>query len=139
MNVLDKIREFEFPKVSEPRGNLSFIEEGCHIPFSLKRVFYIYDIPGGVTRGAHAHKRGNEIVVAVAGAFNLHLSDGKEERIIRLDRSNKGVLVPPGVWLSMHNFTTGTILLALCDNAYEEEDYIRDFDEYKAYMANGMK
>lgn len=134
MNVLDKVREFEFPKVCDPRGNLSFIEEGCHVPFSIKRVFYIYDVPGGVTRGAHAHKEQLEVVIAISGAVDLYLSNGKEERIYRLDRSNRGVLIPPGVWVSMHNFTTGTVLLALSNIPYDEADYIRDFDEYKKYV-----
>lgn len=134
MRLLDRVREFEFSKVCDPRGNLSFIEEGCHVPFSVKRIFYIYDVPGGATRGGHAHRINSTVLIAVAGSLDLHLTDGTEERVYRLDRSNKGVLIPPGLWDSMHNFTTGTVVLALCSRHYEEEDYIRDFDEYKEYV-----
>lgn len=131
---LDNVREFEFPKICDPRGNLSFIEGGCHVPFAIKRVFYIYDVPGGATRGAHAHKTNSEVLVAVSGSFDLHLSDGVTERVITLNRSNQGVLIPPCVWDSMHNFTTGTVCVAMCSHHYDENDYIRDIDEYMEYM-----
>lgn len=130
MSALDKVRILEFPKICDPRGNLSFIESGCHVPFAIKRVFYIYDVPGGATRGAHAHKENSTVLIALSGSFDLHLSDGEQERIIPMNRSTKGVLIPPMVWDSMHNFTTGTVCLALCSNYYEEDDYIRDYDEY---------
>lgn len=136
MSPLDKVKIYEFSKVCDPRGNLSFIEEGCHVPFSIKRVFHIYDVPGGETRGGHAHKENTEVVMAVSGSFEMHLTDGDREMIVRLDRANKGVLVPPGVWLTMRNFTTGTVLAALCSHYYEADDYIRDFDRYKEYIAD---
>lgn len=134
MSPLDKVRILEFPKIGDPRGNLSFIEGGVHIPFSIKRIFYIYDVPGGATRGAHAHRENHTILIAISGSLDLHLSDGEEERIITLNRATKGVLIPPGVWDSMHNFTTGTVCLALCSNYYEEEDYIRDYDQYLKFI-----
>lgn len=134
MSPLDNVRILEFPKICDPRGNLSFIEGGCHVPFAIKRVFYIYDVPGGATRGAHAHKENYTVLIALAGSFDLHLSDGEKEMIIPLNRATKGVLIPPGVWDSMHNFTTGTLCLALCSRYYEEEDYIRDYDEYLSYI-----
>lgn len=134
MGLLDKVRILEFSKVGDPRGNLSFIEEGCHVPFAIKRVFYIYDVPGGVCRGGHAHRRNQTVLIAVAGSFDLRLTDGTDVMEITLNRSNKGVLIPPGVWDSMHNFTTGTVCLALCSRLYEEEDYIRDLDEYLEYV-----
>lgn len=132
---LDKVRKIEFPKICDPRGNLSFIEGGCHVPVTIRRVFYIYDVPGGATRGAHAHKECTEVLIPISGSFDVHLSDGSEERIYTLNRSNVGLLVPPGLWLSTHNYTTGSICLVLCSDYYEEEDYIRDFEEYCAYMA----
>ena len=132
--LLDKVRIFEFSKVCDPRGNLSFIEEGCHVPFSIKRVFYIYDVPGGETRGGHAHRENTTVLIAVSGSFDLHLTDGEDEIVIRMNRANKGVLIPPGVWDSMHDFTTGTVCLALCDHHYEESDYIRDLDEYHEFL-----
>ena len=131
---LDNVRRIEFPKVCDPRGNLSFIEGGCHVPLAIKRVFYIYDVLGGATRGAHAHKECTEVLIPLSGSFDVHLSDGAEERIYTLNRSNVGLLVPPGLWLSTHNYTTGSICLVLCSDYYEEEDYIRDFEEYRDYM-----
>lgn len=130
---LDSVRILEFPKICDPRGNLSFIEGGCHVPFAIKRVFYIYDVPGGAYRGAHAHKENSTVLIAVSGSFDLHLSDGSKEVIIPMNRATKGVLIPPGVWDSMHNFTTGTVCLALCSHYFEEEDYIRDYDAYLEY------
>ena len=135
MGLLDRVREIEFQKIYDPRGSLSFIEEGCHVPFSIKRVFYIYDVPGGVARGGHAHKENTMVLMAVSGSLDLHLTDGTEERVYHLNRANKGVLIPPGVWDSMHNFTTGTVVLVLCSHSYDEADYIRDFDEYRQYVA----
>lgn len=134
MSLLDKVQQFEFSKVCDPRGNLSFIEGGCHVPFAIKRVFYIYDVPGGETRGGHAHYENTTVLIAVSGSFDLHLTDGNEELVIPMNRANKGVLIPPGVWDSMHNFTTGTVCLALCSRHYEEEDYIRDYDDYLEYV-----
>ena len=134
MSPLEKVRIFEFSKVCDPRGNLSFIEEGCHLPFAIRRVFYIYDVPGGETRGGHAHKENSTVLIAVSGSFDLHLTDGRDEMTVTLNRANKGVLIPPGVWDSMHNFTTGTVCLALCSHHYEESDYIRDLDEYLDYV-----
>ncbi|MBO4966422.1 MAG: WxcM-like domain-containing protein [Muribaculaceae bacterium] len=134
MSLLDKVQQFEFSKVCDPRGNLSFIEGGCHVPFAIKRVFYIYDVPGGETRGGHAHYENSTVLIAVSGSFDLHLTDGTDELVIPMNRSNRGVLIPPGVWDCMHNFTTGTVCLALCSHHYEEEDYIRDYDEYLEYV-----
>lgn len=134
MTSFDRVRFLEFPKICDPRGNLSFIEGGCHVPFPIRRVFYVYDVPGGATRGAHAHKTCSEILIPVSGSFDVHLSNGKEERIYHLSRSNLGLLVPPGFWLSCHAYTTGTVCLVLCSDYYDEADYIRDFDEYIAFI-----
>ena len=138
MSPLENVKIFEFPKICDPRGNLSFVEGGRHIPFSIKRVFYLYDVPGGETRGGHAHKECSCVLVAVAGSLDLRLTDGEKEIIVNLNRSNKGVLIPPGVWDSIHNFTTGTVALAFASHQYEEEDYIRDYDEYLEYV-KGLK
>lgn len=133
-NLLDKVRIIEFPKVCDPRGNLSFVEGARHIPFSIKRVFYIYDVPGGETRGGHAHRECSIVLMALAGAFDVRLTDGTDERVYRLDRANRGLLIPPGVWDTMHEFTSGAVALALASHQYEEEDYIRDYDEYLDYV-----
>lgn len=136
MTPLDQIRELEFPKICDPRGNLSFIEGGCHVPFSVKRVFYVYDVPGGATRGAHAHRSCTEVIIPLAGAFDVHLSDGVTTRVYRMNSASRGLLVPPGLWLSIHNYTTGALQLVLCSDLYEEEDYIRDYDEFLQYAAS---
>lgn len=133
MSPLDNVKELEFSKVCDPRGNLSFIEEGCHVPFSIRRVFYIYDVPGGESRGGHAHKENQTVLIALSGSFDLRLTDGRDTITIPMNRANRGVLIPTGVWDSMVNFTTGTVCLALCSHHYEESDYIRDFDEYLEY------
>lgn len=130
---LDKVRLIELPKICDPRGNLSFVEGGRHVPFSIQRVFYIYDVPGGETRGGHAHRQCQIVLIAVAGSLSVRLTDGKDEKVIHLDRSNKGLLIPPGVWKVMENFTTGTVIVALASRQYEEEDYIRDYDDYCSY------
>lgn len=134
MSPLDNVRIFEFPKVSDPRGNLTFIEEAVNVPFAIKRVFYIYDIPGGVTRGGHGHKSNLEVLICITGAMDLILNDGIRERVIHFNRSNTGVLIPPGVWISMQNFTSGTVLLAVNSEYYDEGDYIRDYSEFQQYV-----
>lgn len=134
MSLLDLARTIEFPKICDPRGNLSFVESARHIPFSIKRVFYIYDVPGGETRGGHTHKECWCVLVAVSGSLEVRLTDGTNEKIVKLNRSNKGLIIPPGVWDTMHDFTTGTVVLALASHPYEEEDYIRDYDEYLEYV-----
>lgn len=133
-NLLDGVRIIEFPKICDPRGNLSFIESARHVPFSIKRVFYIYDVPGGETRGGHAHKECAIVLLAIAGSFDVRLTDGTHEMTVRLNRANKGVLIPPGVWDTMHDFTTGSVGLAIASLPYEEEDYIRDYDKYLEYV-----
>ncbi len=132
-SALDKVRVIDLPKITDPRGNLSFAEGARHIPFPIRRVFYIYDVPGGETRGGHAHKECWCFLLAITGSFNVRLTDGKEEMVVPLNRSNKGVLIPPGVWDTMHDFTSGTVALALASHPYEEEDYIRDYDLFLEY------
>lgn len=132
---LEKVRLIDFPKICDPRGNLTFVEGGRHLPFNIRRVFYIYDVPGGETRGGHAHKECSIVLVAVAGSLTVRLTDGTDEIAVNINRSNVGLLIPPGVWDTMHDFTTGTIVVAFASHQYEEEDYIRDFDEFKDYVA----
>lgn len=107
------------------------------MPFPIRRVFYIYDVPGGETRGGHAHKECSIVLLAIAGSFEVRLTDGTNERVVRLNRANRGVLIPPGVWDTMSDFTTGSVALALASHPYEEEDYIRDYDEFLAYTGRG--
>lgn len=133
MSPLDNAREIDFPKVCDPRGNLAFAEAGRHVPFPIRRVFYVFDVPGGESRGGHAHKECRQILAALSGSFTLRLTDGFAERTFRMDRASRGVLVPPGVWATMTDFTTGTVMLSLASELYDEEDYIRDFDAFLEY------
>jgi mannose-6-phosphate isomerase-like protein (cupin superfamily) len=112
------------------------VEGARHVPFPIKRVFYIYDVPGGETRGGHAHKECYEVLIAVSGSLDIRLTDGNSDVTFTLNRSNKALLVPTGTWLTMHNFTTGTVLLALTSHEFEESDYIRDYEEYVSYVNN---
>jgi mannose-6-phosphate isomerase-like protein (cupin superfamily) len=136
MSLLREARLLEFPKICDARGNLSFVEGARHVPFPIKRVFYIYDVPGGETRGGHAHKECYEVLIAVSGSLDIRLTDGNSDVTFTLNRSNKALLVPTGTWLTMHNFTTGTVLLALTSHEFEESDYIRDYEEYVSYVNN---
>jgi dTDP-4-dehydrorhamnose 3,5-epimerase-like enzyme len=139
ISPIEKVRVIDLPKICDPRGNLSFVEGGRHIPFNIRRVFYIYDVPGGETRGGHAHKECQTVLIAISGSVDIRLTDGVKEMVVTLNRSNKGLLIPPGVWDTMHNFTTGTICLALASGFYEEEDYIRDYDEFCEYVKREYK
>ena len=120
----------ELPKVSFPSGNLTYIYNGIHLPFAVKRAFYTYDIPGGASRGAHAHKRLHEFLVAASGAFEVLLDDGRNKRTVLLNRPFYGLHVPPGIWASEQGFSSGSICLVLASDVYEKEDYIRDYEEY---------
>lgn len=131
--TLADVKIIELPKINDPRGNLSFAEGARHIPFPIRRVFYIYDVPGGETRGGHAHKECWCALMAITGSFTVRLTDGKDVMTVDLNRSNRAVLIPPGVWDTMHDFTSGTVALALASHFYEEEDYIRDYDEFIKY------
>lgn len=133
MKLPRKARLIELPKIHDSRGNLSFVEGGRHVPFSIRRIFHIYDVPGGETRGGHAHKECAEVIMAVSGSFDLIITNGRDECRVTLNRANVAAYIPPGSWITMPNFTTGTVLLALASHEYEEDDYIRDYDEYLRY------
>ena len=122
------------PKISDPRGNLSFIEGADHIPFDIARAYWIYDVPGGASRGGHAFKEQEEFIVALSGSFDVVLHDGVGEQRIHLNRSYWGLYVPAGLWRSMDNFSTNSVALVLASTPYDEADYIRDFDSYLDYQ-----
>lgn len=123
----------QLPKFLDARGNLSFIEEENHIPFKIKRAYWIYDVPGGEKRGGHAYKENEELIVALSGSFDVVLDDGKERNIFSLNRSYYGLYVPKGTWREMQNFSTNSLALILSSTEYNESDYIRDYDEFKTY------
>lgn len=130
-SILSRVKVLELPKFLDHRGNLSLIEEEKHIPFKIKRTYWIYDVPGGQIRGGHAYYDLQEFIIALSGSFDVVLSDGFEKRVISLNRSYFGVLVPKMVWRSLENFSTNALCLILASEEYNENDYIRDIEEYK--------
>lgn len=125
-----KVKIIDLPKIIDQRGNLSFIEEDKHIPFKIKRTYWIYDVPGGETRGGHAFKLQQELIIALSGSFEVVIDDGKKKELFSLNRSYYGLLVPAGYWRHMHNFSTNSLALVLCSTLFNEDDYIRDYQDY---------
>ena len=120
----------QLPKILDVRGNLSFLEQSNHIPFEIKRVYWIYDVPGGEERGGHSYKKNEEFLIALSGSFDVILNDGKERKIFSLSRSYYGLYVPKGIWRHMENFSTNSLAFVAASTIYEEEDYIRSYDEF---------
>lgn len=137
MKIKD-IQIIELPKISDPngRGNLSVIEKEV-LPFEVKRVYYLYDVPSDASRGGHAHKELNQCLIALSGSFDVVLFDGSERRIIHLNKPNKGLIIPNGIWRELENFSSGSVCLALVSDVFNEEDYIRDFETFKLFK-NGL-
>jgi hypothetical protein len=121
------------PQLGNRAGHITPINNNIEVPFEVKRVFYLYDIPGGESRGAHAHKECHQFLVAASGAFEVLLDDGRSKRIVQLNRPNIGLHIPPGIWASEINFSSGSICLVLASHAYDEADYFRDYKEYLTY------
>jgi dTDP-4-dehydrorhamnose 3,5-epimerase-like enzyme len=136
-SILDKCKIVNFPKITDLRGNLSFIEENRQIPFEIKRVYYLYDVPSGATRGGHAHKSLEQIVIALSGSFDVVLDDGSERRKVFLNRPHYGLYIPPGVWRELENFSSNSVALSLVSQLYDETDYIRDYETFKRLIKNG--
>jgi hypothetical protein len=128
----------DLPKIAEPRGNLTFIEGGRHVPFEIRRVYYLYDVPGGAERGGHAHKNLHQLIIAMAGSFDIVVDDGREKKRIHLNRSYYGLYVCPMMWREMDNFSSGAVCLVLASNTYDESDYYRDYGDFlKALGGSG--
>jgi hypothetical protein len=122
----------DLPRVNDPRGNLTFIEGGHHIPFQLKRVFYLYDVPGGALRAGHALKKCQQFIIAASGSFDVVLDDGFEKRRYQLNRSYYGLYVPPLVWREIDNFSSNSICVVLASELFDEGDYYREYDDFLA-------
>lgn len=120
----------DIPKVHDTRGNLSVIQENA-LPFEMKRVYYLYDIPSGGRRGGHSHLEQHEFLIALSGSFDVILNDGKEQKTVTLNKPNVGLLIPNGIWRELENFSSGSVCLVLASDVFKEEDYIRDFEGYK--------
>jgi dTDP-4-dehydrorhamnose 3,5-epimerase-like enzyme len=127
------VRFIELPKILDERGNLSFFENSNQIPFDIVRAYWIYDVPGGEVRGGHAYHSLQEVIVALSGSFDVVLNDGACEKTFTLNRSYYGLYVPKMIWRQMQNFSTNSLALIVADQAYGEKEYIRDFDEFKAF------
>lgn len=123
----------ELPRHKNRAGNISIAENGLHLPFDVKRVFYIYDIPGGEDRGAHAHKECHQFLIAASGSFEIELDDGEIKRTVALNRPYYGLHIPPGIWAAEKGFSSGAICLVLASAKYDENDYIRTYDAFKSF------
>lgn len=126
---------FELPKIKDRAGNITPVHNNIEIPFAIKRVFYLYDIPGGESRGAHAHKECHQFLIAASGSFEVFLDDGRSKKVVQLNRPNIGLHIPPGIWASEVNFSSGSICLVLASQKYNELDYLRNYSEFlRTYM-----
>jgi len=127
---LKDCRIIELPKITDPRGNLTFVENGRHIPFEIKRVYYTYDVPGGEERGGHAHKELEQLIIAMSGSFDIVLDDSCEKKTFHLNRSYFGLYICPMIWREINNFSSGSVCMVLASNFYSEIDYYRKYDEF---------
>ena len=130
MTTIHDAIALDINKVHDTRGNLSVIE-GNAVPFEMKRVYYLYDIPSGARRGGHSHKNQQELLVALSGSFDVILNDGTEQKTVTLNKPNVGLLIVNGIWRELQNFSSGSVCLVLASDVFEEEDYIRDFEDFK--------
>jgi dTDP-4-dehydrorhamnose 3,5-epimerase-like enzyme len=131
---LSKCRIIDLPKITDIRGNLTFVEGNKHVPFDIKRVYYLYDVPGGESRAGHAHRSLHEFVIAASGSFDVVLDDGVHRDKFHLDRSYYGLYMPPMIWRELENFSTGSVCLVLASEIYDEADYIRDYGAFIEFV-----
>ena len=128
--MINKCQIFDLPRINDPRGNLTFVEGNRHIPFDIRRVYYLYDVPGGAERGGHAHKALHQLIIAMSGSFDIHLDDGYAKKTIHMNRSYNGLYVCPMIWRELDNFSSGSVCMVLASNKYDEEDYYRNDAEF---------
>ena len=129
MNI-NLCKMIDLPKISDPRGNLTFVEGGSQIPFDIQRVYYLYDVPGGAERGGHAHKDLHQLIIAMSGSFDVVLDDGKNKKRVHMNRSYSGLYVCPMIWRELDNFSSGAVLMVLASNKYAEADYYREYADF---------
>jgi dTDP-4-dehydrorhamnose 3,5-epimerase-like enzyme len=130
--TIEECKIIELPRISDPRGNLTFIEGNSNIPFAMKRAYWIYDVPGGEIRGGHSYRTLRELIIAVSGSFDVAVDDGSDKRVFSLNRSYYGLYVPSMIWRDLENFSTNSLCLILASDVYSEADYIRDYGEFLA-------
>lgn len=128
-------RLIELPKICDPRGNLTFVQDHDQIPFDIKRAYWTYDVPGGESRGGHSHHKAQELIVATGGSFTVNLFDGTKTMSYHLNRPFIGLYVPPGYWRTLEDFSSGSVCMVLTSHEFEEADYVRDFDEFLALVS----
>jgi hypothetical protein len=126
-----KCEIIKLPKITDYRGNITFIEGQRHVPFPIKRVYYLYDVPGGEARGGHAHRHLEQFIISASGSFDVITDDGFEQTRFHLNRSYYGLYIPPMTWRELENFSSGSVCLVLASEYFDQDDYIRDFDEFK--------
>lgn len=131
MGNIEFVRIIKFPKIVDYRGNLTYIEGCHHIPFDIKRVYYLYDVPGGAKRGGHAHKELQQVIIAMSGSFDVVLDDGTDKKKYHLNRSYYGLYVPKMLWRKIDNFSTGAVCMVLASKMFDENDYYRDYFKFK--------
>lgn len=136
MNCND-VKLIELPRFNDPRGNLSFAEQMNHIPFIIKRTYWIYDVPGGESRGGHAYKETDEFIIAISGSFDVTVDDGYEKKKFTLNRSYYGLYIPWGLWRELDNFSTNSLALEFASTSYDRNDYVENYDEYLKIRNNG--
>jgi len=129
---VDDCRIIELPVVHAPQGNLTFVEAHRHVPFAIERVYYLYDVPGGAARGGHAHRKLEQVLIAMSGSFEAVLDDGTNRRTVMLNRSYYGLYMPGLIWRELVNFSSGSVCMVLASAWYDESDYFRDYDEFRA-------
>lgn len=137
MATIEDVKRIELPKFTDPRGNLSFVEQLNHIPFEIKRTYWIYDVPGGESRGGHAYRTNQEFIVSLSGAFDVIVDDGNKKKVFSMNRSYYGLYVPAGLWRNMENFSTNSLALEFGSTHYDRSDYVDDYDLFLMFKKNG--
>lgn len=132
---MQKVKLINLPKIEDPRGNLTFVEENTHIPFDIKRAYWVYDVPGGELRGGHAFKKNKEFIIALSGSFDVIIKDGKTRKKFSLSRSYYGLYIPNMLWRSLENFSTNALAVILSSSLFYVNDYVRDFNEFKQLVS----
>lgn len=136
--TIEDVKLIELPRINDPRGNLSFAEQNNQIPFEIQRTYWIYDVPGGASRGGHAYKATDEFVIAISGCFDVTIHDGKQSKKITLNRSYYGLFIPKGLWRHMDNFSTNSLALEFASTKYDFSDYVMDYEKF-IYMKNNAE
>ena len=131
MSSVDECRMIDLPRINDPRGNLTFVEGARHVPFEIKRVFYLYDVPGGETRAGHALKTCHQFIVAMSGSFDVVVDDGRTRSRFQLNRSYYGLYLPPKIWRELENFSSGSVCLVLASEPYDESGYYREYSQFR--------